>query len=538
MAESKKIFVYDTTLRDGSQAEEVNFSLMDKLRITEELDGLGIHYIEGGWPGSNPKDEEFFKEVRKLSLKLAKITAFGATCRYGRPASEDNNIRKLIDSKTPVVTLFGKTWDFHVRDALKISLKGNLEIIRDSVAFIKSKRREVVYDAEHFFDGYKANREFAMKTLQIAEEAGADWIVLCDTNGGSMPLEIGEMVEDVKKRCKVPLGIHCHNDGEMGVANTIIGIQKGVTQVQGTINGIGERCGNANLCSIIANVMLKLNRSCISKSQMKQLTPISRFVSELANQRPWRGQPYVGKSAFAHKGGIHINAVMKNPLTYEHVTPESVGNIRRILVSDLSGRSSILQKAEEFGIKMNSKDPNTQEILKELKDLEHRGYQFEGAEGSFEMLMRKAQGHWKRYFEVVRAHVIISFSPDHTANFSEAAVKIRGPNGQEEHAVAEGNGPVNALDTALRKALKRFYPELEDLRLHDFKVRILDEKAGTAAKTRVLIESGDDFKKWGTVGVSENIIEASWKALVDSVDYKLHQKNYRNHNSKNSKAKK
>ena len=518
-----QIKIYDTTLRDGGQAEDISFSLEDKVRIALKLDELGIHYIEGGWPGANPKDTEFFSEIKKHKLHHAKVAAFGSTRKPKVKADTDENILSLLNSNTPVVTIVGKSWNLHVRDALHISLEENLELIYDTIKYLKSYVHEVMFDAEHFFDGYKGNPQYAIKTLKAAEDAGTDVIVLCDTNGGTMPTEIPAIFEDVKKNISKPLGIHTHNDAEMAVANTIVAVSLGVKQVQGTINGYGERCGNANLCSIIPNLKLKLKLGCITDEQLKKIREASYFVGELANMKHWNHRPYVGKSAFAHKGGIHVSAVMKNPETYEHIRPELVGNAQRILVSDQSGKSNILWKAKEYGIDIESHASAVKHILHELKDLENQGFQFEGAEGSFELLMKEAKGDRRKFFDLKGFRVIVEKRHIDEESISEATVKIQ-VGDKLEIAAAEGNGPVNALDNALRRALEKFYPELKEAKLIDFKVRILDERKGTEAKTRVLIESGDYKSRWGTVGVSENIIEASWQALVDSIDYKLHKK--------------
>ncbi|MDI6654630.1 MAG: citramalate synthase [Candidatus Hydrothermarchaeota archaeon] len=509
--------IYDTTLRDGSQSEHISFSLEDKLRIAKKLDELGVHYIEGGWPGSNPKDVEFFRKVKALRLK-SKIVAFGSTRKAKNKVEKDQNIKALLKAGTSAVCVFGKSWDLHIRDALGISLEQNLELIEDSISYLKSKRKEVIYDAEHFFDAYKRNADYAMQTLKVAQAAGADVIVLCDTNGGAMPYEVQETFAEVRKRISAPLGIHAHNDADTAVANTIAAVKMGAEQVQGTINGYGERCGNANLCSIIPNLKLKLGIDCLDSRQLKKLTEVSRFVSEIANLSHQNNTPYVGSSAFAHKGGIHVSAVLKNPETYEHVKPELIGNRRRILISELSGRGSILTKAEEYRLDLREDTPQTQKILKMLKDLENQGYQFEGAEASFELLMKKALGTYRSFFELEEFRVIVDTRGDEL--IAEATVKVR-VDGKEEHTAAEGNGPVNALDNALRKALEKFYPVLKEVHLTDYKVRVLDTREGTAAKVRVLIQSSDDKSSWGTVGVSENIIEASFEALADSIQYKL-----------------
>ena len=514
------IKLYDTTLRDGTQAEDISFLVQDKVRIAQKLDELGIHYIEGGWPGSNPKDIAFFKDIRKVSLQQAKIAAFGSTRRAKTTPDKDNNIRTLVQAEPDVVTIFGKTWDFHVREALRISLEENLELINDSLAYLKQHVPEVIYDAEHFFDGYKADPEYALKTLEAAQDAGADCIVLCDTNGGTMPYEVGEIIESVKTRITTCLGIHTHNDSECAVANSLIAVRHGIVHVQGTINGFGERCGNANLCSIIPGLKLKFGNACVSDEQLSRLREVSRYIYELANLVPNKHQAYVGNSAFAHKGGVHVSAIQRHPETYEHIRPERVGNMTRVLVSDLSGRSNILAKAEQFNINLDSKDPLTLEILEEIKEMENKGYQFEGAEASFELLMRRALGTLRHYFSVIGFRVIDTKRHEDDMPSSEATVQVK-VGGKIEHTAAEGNGPVNALDHALRKALEKFYPQLREMKLLDYKVRVLPAGKGTASVTRVLIESGDRSGRWGTVGVSDNIIDASYHALVDALLYKL-----------------
>jgi 2-isopropylmalate synthase len=494
----------------------------DKVRIAQRLDALGIHYIEGGWPGSNPKDLRFFKRVQGAVFKTAKISAFGATRRPGVRPQEDPNLQALVEAGPPVVTIFGKSWDFHVTAALGTTLEENIAMIGDSIAYLLKHFEEVIYDAEHFFDGFKRNREYALATLKAAEAAGAHCLVLCDTNGGCVPSEITAILQHVKTvvRPESPLGIHVHNDTECAVANTLAAVGEGVSHVQGTINGYGERCGNANLVSIIPNLALKLGLESIPPENLRDLRDVSRFVSELANRKPWAAQPYVGDSAFAHKGGIHVSAVLKHPDTYEHVDPEAVGNHRRVLVSELAGQSNILWKAREYGIDLDKNTPDARRILEMLKRLEDEGFQFEGAEASFELLMERALGNHRPYFELQGFRVIVEEQGSGTEPVAEATVKLR-VKGIEEHTAASGNGPVNALDHALRKALEDFYPNLRQMSLLDYKVRILDESKATAAKTRVLITSGDGDETWGTVGVADNIIEASWQALVDSVEYKL-----------------
>ena len=523
MTRPDSIKIYDTTLRDGSQAEDITFSVEDKVRIAQKLDELGIHYIEGGWPGSNPKDLQFFQEIKSIHFSQAKIVAFGSTCRAGNSPQNDPNIQALIEADTETVAIFGKSWDRHPLEALNITLDQNLEIIYQSVRFLKECVSEVLFDAEHFFDGFKNNSQYALSTLMAAQEAKADWIVLCDTNGGTLPDEVQSILDRVKREITLPLGIHVHNDAEMAVANTILAVRKGIGLVQGTINGYGERCGNANLCSIIPTLKLKMGIDCITDLQLKKITEVSRFVSELANLPHHKYLPYVGNSAFAHKAGVHVSAIRKSDVTYEHVPPETVGNRQRVLISDLSGGSNIVYKAAEFKIDIESKDPRVREILDALKRLENQGFQFEGAEGSFEILIKKALGQHKRFFELMGFRVIVEKKREEDPPLSEATIMVR-VGDRVEHTAALGNGPVNALDNAIRKALEKFYPELREVKLLDYKVRILSTKDGTGALTRVLIESGDGVSKWGTVGVSENIIQASWQALVDSIDYKLLKK--------------
>ena len=516
------IALYDTTLRDGCQSEDVAFTLEDKLLIAQQLDDFGIGYIEGGWPGSNPRDEEFFSAVKKLSLKRAKVAAFGSTRRANITAADDLNIRLLLQAETPVVTIVGKTWDLHVRDDLRISLQANLEVIGDSIAYLKTRVDEVFFDAEHFFDGYRANPDYALACLKTAAQAGADVLVLCDTRGGSMPHEIRQATQ-AAAGLDSRLGIHCHNDCELAVANSLAGVEAGASQVQGTINGFGERCGNANLCSVVPNLQLKLGYGCVSPSQLKTLPTVSRTVYELANIEPHKRQAYVGASAFAHKGGLHVAAVQKNRETYEHIDPELIGNHQRVLVSDLSGRSNVIYKAKQFGLDVDNTDPAVKTILREVKQLENAGFQYEGADASFELLMQKALHGKVRHFRLIGFRVIDEKRREDEPPLSEATIMVEGPDGAVEHTAAQGNGPVNALDRALRKALTQFYPQLETMELLDYKVRVLGGDAGTGATVRVLIESGDEHSKWGTVGVSPNVIEASWQALVDSIEYKLYK---------------
>jgi len=512
--------LYDTTLRDGAQAEEVSYSVEDKLRITEKLDELGIHCIEGGWPGASPKDVLYFKEARKLTLDRSAVVAFGATHRAGVEADQDPALRSLLDAETEIVTIFGKSWDFHVTQALNTTLDRNLKLIDGTIAFLLRHGRRVFYDAEHFFDGYKANPAYAMRTLKAAESAGAERLILCDTNGGTMPWHVREMISAVQAGIRAPLGIHAHNDSGVGVANSLTAAELGITQVQGMINGLGERCGNADLCAIIPNLQLKMGRRCLDDAQLARLKEVSRFVWEITNLQPPTHQPYVGESAFAHKGGVHVHAIRKSPLTYEHIRPELVGNRQRVLISDSSGKSNLLQKAADYHVVIDQSNPNLAALLEQLKTLEGQGYQFEGAEGSFELLMKKAVGGYRRFFELIGFRVIVEKRREGEEAVSEAMIHLK-VGDAVEHTAAEGRGPVGALDNALRKALEKFYPELQEVRLLDYKVRVLAAGRGTASRVRVLIESGDTEHKWGTVGVSENIIEASWQALADSIEYKL-----------------
>jgi 2-isopropylmalate synthase len=516
-----KIEFYDTTLRDGAQSEDIAFSVHDKLRITEKLDEFGMDYIEGGWPGSNPKDLEYFKEVRKRRFNHVRIVAFSSTVRPGDLAHPEGDgvMRALLDAETEHVTIVGKSWDLHVRDALKVSLDTNLRMIEATVGWLKERGRKVFFDAEHFFDGYKGNRPYAVKVLKAAEEAGADAVVLCDTNGGSLPFEVYDLVAEVRRLVSVRLGVHCHNDTETAVASSLMAVRAGCTHVQGTINGYGERCGNANLCSIIPDLVVKMGYEAARAGRLSMLRDLSIFVDEIANLIPDKHRPYVGDSAFAHKGGIHVAAVRKNPVTYEHINPSLVGNSQRVLVSDLSGESTILFKAREFGIDMDREKKAAKEVLKKIKELEHGGYKFEGAEASLELLMKRAVGTHRRYFDLIGFRVLAE-KQERSLAPSEATIMLR-VDGTIEHTAAFGNGPVNALDSALRKALYKFYPILRTMTLVDYKVRALSTREGTGTVIRVLIESSDGVRTWETVGVSENIIEASWQALVDSIDYKL-----------------
>ncbi len=512
--------LYDTTLRDGTQAEDISFSVEDKVRIARALDRLGIHYIEGGWPGSNPRDIEFFKAMRSEKLFASRLVAFGSTRKARTAVKDDQNIKELLKARTACVTIFGKSWKLHVTKALRVSLDENIEMIHDSVGYLKKRVEKVFYDAEHFFDGYKEDPDYALKTLRAAEDAGADCIVLCDTNGGALPFDVEDIVREVRRTLSAPIGIHAHNDSATAVANSLAAVKEGAVHVQGTINGFGERCGNADLTSIIPALELKMGIRCLGRARLKRLRETSRFLYELANLTHFKHQPYVGESAFAHKGGIHVSAVLKSPETYEHIRPELVGNHQRVLVSDLSGRSNILYKAEEYGLDLESDSPVLRKVLSDLKKLEHQGFQYEGAEASFELLIQKALKRKEKYFKLLGFRVIDEQTVEGREPYTEATIKLE-VNNLVEHTAAEGNGPVNALDKALRKALERFYPSLKKVRLLDFKVRVLAGGAGTASKVRVLVESGDGVDKWGTVGVSENVIEASWQALVDSLEYKL-----------------
>ena len=522
------IQLYDTTLRDGAQREGLSFSVEDKVKIARKLDELGIHFIEGGWPGSNPEDAEFFARAHRLGLSQAVVVAFGSTRRAGSQPENDVNLQALLDAETKVVAIVGKSWDLHVTEVLETTLDENLNMIADSIRYLKSKGLTVFFDAEHFFDGYKANPEYALRTVEVAAEAGADCVVLCDTNGGALPAEVAAAVAAAKAK-GIPLGIHAHNDGELAVANTLAAVDAGVIQVQGTINGYGERCGNANLCSIIPTLKLKKSIDCISDEGLANLTEVSRYVSEIANLSPDAHMPYVGASAFAHKAGIHISAILKREDSYQHIVPELVGNQSRTLVSELSGRSSIVHKAQERGLDLASQDERARRILEHIKELENRGFQYDGAEASFELLVRRAQPDYRPPFQLVDFMVVVEKHrrPSNLGNgeeemLSEATVKVR-VGDRIMHTAAEGNGPVNALDAAMRKALLEFYPSLALVRLIDYKVRALDETEGTASQVRVLIESSDGEHQWRTVGSSTNIIEASWLALADSLEYWLAQ---------------
>lgn len=515
----KFLITYDSTLRDGAQGEGISFTVADKLNIVRKLDELGISYIEAGNPGSNPKDMEFFRRVKKLKLKNSKLTAFGSTRRANVKVHEDGNVLALLSAETAVVTIFGKSWDFHVTNIIKTGLEENLRMISDTVSYMKEKGKEVIFDAEHFFDGYKHNPEYALSTLKAAQDAGADWLVLCDTNGGSLPDEISGITARVSESFKTPLGIHCHNDCGMAAANSLAAVRNGVLQVQGTINGYGERCGNADLCTIIPCLQLKARYAVIPDEKMAEITALSRHISEIANKAHNEYAPFVGNNAFAHKGGMHIDAVLKDPFSYEHVRPELVGNERRVLMSEVSGRSTILKKIQEYAPMLSKDSAQVKEIIAKLKKLEHEGYQFEGAESSFELMVKRSLGKEKGFFKVTDFKIWCD-SKRKRMNSATAVIKVS-VGGIEEIATAEGDGPVNAMDKALRRALELFYPQLKKMRLADYKVRVLNTSEATAAKVRVHIESTDGEQAWGTVGVSENIIEASCYALIDSIEYFL-----------------
>ncbi len=511
------IQIYDTTLRDGTQSEGFNLSANDKLRIARKLEELGVAFIEGGWPGSNPKDAEFFERARDMDWTAAKIAAFGSTCRARGGPEDDANIQALLDAQTPVCTIFGKTWTLHVTDVLLTTLDDNLRIIEQSVAYLRANNRRVIYDAEHFFDGYKADSAYAFETLRAAIRGGAETLVLCDTNGGTMPWDVERIVREVKTTVGHPLGIHTHNDSECAVVNSLVAVREGAIQVQGTINGVGERCGNANLSSIIPDLELKMGRACLSSGNLSRLAEIAHFVEEVANITPNDHLPYVGKSAFAHKGGVHVAAMRRSAQSYQHVPPESVGNKMRVVVSDLSGRGNLLSKAEEHGVEVEGEE--VLPVLTEIKALEARGFSFEAAEASVAMMLKRQEMYYKPPFELVDFLVNVEHRSGRGI-FAEAMVKVR-VKGELLHTAAEGNGPVNALDLALRKALLPTYPQLGLFHLTDYKVRILDSENGTEAVTRVLIDTQNGTKRWSTVGASANIIEASWLALVDSVEYGL-----------------
>jgi 2-isopropylmalate synthase len=513
-----KIEIYDTTLRDGSQGEGVSFSLEDKVLIARRLDEMGFDYVEGGYPLSNPKDAEFFQRLAAEPLKNSRLCAFGMTRRRGIKAADDPGMKALLDAKTPVVTIVGKTSDFHATEVLGVSLDENLAMIRETVAYLREQGRDVIYDAEHFFDGWKANADYAAKTIRAAAEAGAKLVVMCDTNGGSLPEEVAALTKEASAAVDVPLGIHCHNDCELAVANSLAAVDAGAVHVQGTVNGLGERCGNVDLISVIGNLLLKKSQKfeTLSRERVQHLTELSRYVYEIANMNFRNGQPFVGASAFAHKGGMHVHAVAKVASSYEHIDPTAVGNARRVLVSELSGRSNIIALAEKHNL---SQDKGLMDrVLREIVELENRGYQFEAAEASFELLVKRLAGTFSPHFELIKYSTLVESRGGKPV--TEATIKLQ-VGDQVRHEVAEGDGPVNALDAALRKALNGHFPNLADMHLVDYKVRVINSEAATAASVRVVIESRDDKDVWGTVGVHENVIEASWNALVDSIEYKL-----------------
>lgn len=514
------LHIFDSTLRDGAQGEGISFSVQDKLNVVRALDELGVAYIEAGNPGSNPKDLEFFREVKKMKLENSRLVAFGATRRKDIKPEEDSNLASILAADTEDVCIFGKTWDFHVNEILRAPLEENLAMIRDTVAYMRGKGRTVIYDAEHYFDGFVSNPDYATATLRAAVEGGAQCLVLCDTNGGTLPDAVREMTESVVREFGIPVGIHCHNDGGMAVANSLMSVKGGALQVQGTLIGFGERTGNANLTTIIANLELKMGMKCLPEGMVETLTPMARRIAEIANVTIENGMPFVGHNAFAHKAGMHIDAMTKNPRAYEHTPAESVGNERTFLMSEVAGRSMIIEKIRKFDPNIGKDSPVARQIVDRVKELEHEGYQFEGAEGSFELLVRKNMGKYKPFFNL-HYYKIIGEQPDENADCTAfAQIKI-GVDGEDAITAGEGDGPVHALDGALRKALERFYPGVREIRLTDFKVRVLDSKSATAAKVRVLIESTDGEEVWTTVGVSSDLIEASWIALVDSFEYKL-----------------
>lgn len=530
MTTTHSIWLYDTTLRDGAQGEGISLSLEDKVRIARKLDGMGIPFIEGGWPGANPRDVQFFWKLQEEPLAQSELVAFCSTRRPHVSAAEDKMLQAILAAGTRWVTIFGKSWDLHVTEGLKTSLEENLAMIEETIVYLRSQGRKAIYDAEHWFDGYKANRDYALQTLKAARDAGAQWLVLCDTNGGTLPHEISLVVRDVIEQLQLDpqdpdlpkLGIHTHNDGGVAVANALAGAIAGVQMIQGTINGYGERCGNANLCTLIPNLQLKMGYRCLEPDRLTQLTETSRLISEIVNLAPDDCAPFVGRSAFAHKGGIHVSAVAKNPLTYEHIQPEAIGNQRRIVISDQSGLSNVLAKARSFGIDLDKDDLACRQILQRLKELEHEGYQFEAAEASFELLMRSALEKRQEWFQLKGFHVHCDMLTGEGIPYSNALATIKvAVNGEDILAVAEGNGPVSALDCALRKALTNFYPAIARFHLTDYKVRILDGGSGTSAKTRVLVESSNGEQRWSTVGVSSNILEASYQAVVEAIEYGL-----------------
>lgn len=525
----EQVVVYDTTLRDGAQSVGVTFSMYDKLQVMEALDDMGMHYIEAGWPGSNPKDAAFFEAAQSAQLRNARLAAFGSTRMKNTRVEEDRNLDLLLRSNVPVITIFGKAWDLHAVEALGTTPEENLEMVYSSVKYLKERVDEVVFDAEHYFDGVKANPEYALACLNAAVDAGADWLVLCDTNGGAMPDVFQRETEKVVSQYALPVGVHAHNDSDSAVGNTLLGVGAGARMVQGTINGLGERCGNANLCSVLPNLSIKQNYPTVGDNNLRKLQGVSHFVSEMSNTTPYEHMPYVGQHAFSHKGGIHVSAVRKNPQTYEHIDPSLVGNSRFTTVSELSGKSNILEKTKNMGLDEELSSETAKKIVEKVKELESQGYHFEGAEASFELLSAALMGSLKEYFTLHGYRVMIWNNGDGNT-WSEATIKAsvpehisheQGHTEPVEHTSADGNGPVEALDKALRKVLEKFYPHIKKTRLTDYKVRILNEESGTCALTRVIINTADEETSWGTVGVSENIIEASWQALTDSLIYKL-----------------
>lgn len=516
---ARQIVLYDTTLRDGTQGEQVNLSAEDKMRVCRKFDDFGIHYVEGGWPGSNPKDARFFEMAREATLDNTRLAAFGSTRRAQTRPEDDQSIQALLETGVDTVTIFGKTWDLHATEILGVPLAENLAMIEETVAYLKDQGREVIYDAEHFFDGYKRNPEYALKTIEAAQRGGADTIVFCDTNGGSMPDEVRRIIEEILPQVHVPTGIHTHNDCGLALANSLVAVQAGVSMVQGTVNGYGERCGNVDLVAVIGNLQFKLGYDVLPPDKLRKLRELSRFVSDIANVPPLNQRPFVGKSAFAHKGGVHVSAILKNPAAYEHMAPELAGNSRRVLVSDLSGKSNIEYKTQEMDIKLGGNGYTSRKVVQEIKKMEDQGYEFEAAEGSLALLIKKVTGQFEGAFNLESFRVTIEKNGV-GPSASQATIKISVGDDYEITA-AEGDGPVNALDNALRKALHKFYPEVREMRLVDFKTRVIEGSDGTAARVRVQIESRDAKEIWSTIGVSENIIEASWQALVDSVQYKL-----------------
>ncbi|AWB11055.1 (R)-citramalate synthase [Thermodesulfobium acidiphilum] len=524
----RKIELYDTTLRDGAQREGISLTLEDKLKIVKRLDDFGIDYIEAGWPGSNPKDEKFFEQARDLKLNFSKLVAFGSTRKANTSTESDKNVISLLNANTNVITIFGKSWDLHVKEALKTTLDENLNMVSDTISYLNSKGKSVFFDAEHFFDGFKNNKEYALAVLKRAKDAKAKRIILADTNGGTLPDEIREIIREVKSYLgkNAILGIHCHNDSELAVANSIVAVQEGILQVQGTINGFGERAGNANLCSLIPILQLKMKIPLFEEEKLKALTPLSRFIDEIANITPNDHQPFVGKSVFAHKGGIHVSAVLSNPKTYEHIDPELIGNKRRVVISELSGTSNIIFKAKEMGIDLNKNRPETRKILSTIKELENQGYQFEAAEASFEILLWKGLCKTDELFDLIYWKTTVEYNERLKEIYAEAVIKLI-VEGKISHSVGDGNGPVNAMDKALRSALSNHFPSLEKIHLSDYRVRVLGGSSGTGAGVRVLIDHTDSEETWTTLGVSSNVIEASYIALVDGIEYGLRKEKIR-----------